>query len=49
MLIKYAQGQDVYIYDFIEAIKMCKSKMYQLYNDLECKSRMKFSMDFTDF
>ncbi len=42
MLIKYAQGRDVYIYDFVEAIKMCKSKMckskmYQLYNDLECK------------
>ncbi|CAK9203246.1 unnamed protein product [Sphagnum troendelagicum] len=35
MLIKYAQGQDVYICDFVEAIKMCKSKMYELYNDLE--------------
>ncbi len=37
MLIKYAQRQDVYICDFVEAIKMCKSKMYELYNDLECK------------
>ncbi len=37
MLIKYAQRRDVYICDFIEAIKMCKSKMYKLYNDLGCK------------
>jgi hypothetical protein len=37
MLIKYAQGRDVYICDFVEAIKMCKSKVYKLYNDLECK------------
>ncbi len=37
MLIKYAQRQDVYICDFVETIKMCKSKMYELYNDLECK------------
>jgi len=37
MLIKYAQGRNVYIYDFVEAIKMCKSKMYELYNDLGCK------------
>ncbi len=43
MLIKYAQGQDVYIYDFVEAIKMCKSKMYKLYNALNASSKMKLS------
>jgi hypothetical protein len=29
MLIKYPQGRDIYIYEFVEAIKMCKSKMYK--------------------
>ncbi len=37
MLIKYAQGWDVYIYDFVKTIKMCRSKMYELYNDPKCK------------
>ncbi len=36
-LIKYAQGKGVYICDFVEAIKMCKDKLYVLYNDLEYK------------
>jgi hypothetical protein len=36
-LIKYVQGRGVYICDFVEAIKMCKDKLYVLYNDLECK------------
>ncbi len=40
MLIKYAQGRDVYIYNFVEAIKMYKSKIYELYNDLECKFKV---------
>jgi predicted RNA-binding protein YlxR (DUF448 family) len=30
-LIKYAQGRGVYICDFVEAIKMCKDKLYELY------------------
>ncbi len=29
--------KDVYICDFIEAIWMCKCKLYQFYNGLECK------------
>jgi hypothetical protein len=36
-LIKYTQGKDVYICDFVEAIKMCKVKLYELYIDHECK------------
>jgi hypothetical protein len=35
MLIKYAQG----IYDFVEAIRMCKYELYELYNNRECKFR----------
>jgi len=35
MLIKYAQG----IYDFVEAIRMHKYELYELYNTLECKFR----------
>jgi hypothetical protein len=36
-LIKYTQGKDVYICDFVEAIKMCKVKLYELYINHECK------------
>jgi hypothetical protein len=36
-LIKYTQGKDVYICDFVEAIKMCRTKLYELYIDLKCK------------
>ncbi len=36
-LIKYTQGKDVYICDFVEAIKMCRVKIYELYIDHECK------------
>jgi hypothetical protein len=36
-LIKYTQGKDVYICDFVEAIKMCKVKLYELYIDHEFK------------
>ncbi len=36
-LIKYAQERDVYVYDFVEAIKIGISKLYKLYVDLECK------------
>jgi hypothetical protein len=36
-LIKYTQGKDVYICDFVEAIKMCKVKLYELYIYHECK------------
>jgi hypothetical protein len=35
MLIKYAQG----IYDFVEAIRMCKYELYELYNNLGCQFR----------
>jgi hypothetical protein len=41
-LIKYAQGMDVYIYDFIEMIKMYRSKLYELYVDLKSSSSMRF-------
>jgi hypothetical protein len=34
-LIKYAQGMDVYIYDFVEIIKMYRSKLYELYVDFK--------------
>jgi hypothetical protein len=37
MLIKCTQGRDVFICDFVEAIKMCKVKLYELYIDHECK------------
>jgi hypothetical protein len=36
-LIKYAQERDVYVYDFVETIKINISKLYELYVDLECK------------
>jgi hypothetical protein len=36
-LIKYAQERDVYVYDFVEAIKIGISKFNELYVDLECK------------
>ncbi len=36
-LVKYTQEKDVYICDFVEAIKMCKVKLYELYIDHECK------------
>ncbi len=36
-LIKYAQERDVYVYDFVEVIKISISKLYELYIDLECK------------
>lgn len=40
MLFKYAKGlRDVYIYDFVEAIKMFMFKFYEVYNDHECKFR----------
>ncbi len=38
MLFKYAKGlRYVYIYDFVEAIKMFMSKFYEVYNDHEWK------------
>jgi hypothetical protein len=38
MLLKYAKVlKDVYIYDFVEAIKMFMFKFYEFYNDHECK------------
>jgi hypothetical protein len=33
MPIKFAQG----IYDFVEAIRIRKYELYELYNNLECK------------
>jgi hypothetical protein len=40
MLFKYSKGlRDVYIYDFVEAIKMFMSKFYEVYYDHECKFR----------
>jgi hypothetical protein len=35
MPIKYAQD----IYDFVEAIRMRKYELYELYNNIECKFR----------
>jgi len=36
-LIKYTLGKDVYICDFVEAIKMCRAKLYELHIDPKCK------------
>jgi hypothetical protein len=36
-LIKYTQGKDVYICDFVETIKMCRAKLYELHIDPKCK------------
>ncbi len=36
-LIKYTQGKDVNICDFVEAIKMCRAKLYELHIDPKCK------------
>jgi hypothetical protein len=36
-LIKYTQGKDVYICDFFEVIRMCRTKLYELYIDPKCK------------
>jgi hypothetical protein len=36
-LIKHTQRKDVYICDFVGAIKMCGVQLYELYIDHECK------------
>ncbi len=35
-LIKYAQGRDVYIFNFVEAIKDVQYLNFVLYIDIEC-------------
>ncbi len=41
-LIKYAQGRDVYTCDFVEEIRMCRTKLYELDIDPKCNLKMKF-------
>jgi hypothetical protein len=36
-LRKYVIGKDVYISDFVEIIRMCKFKLYEMCNDFEYK------------
>jgi hypothetical protein len=43
-LIKYAQGRDVYTCDFVEEIMMCGTKLFELYIDPKCNSKMKLLM-----
>jgi hypothetical protein len=43
-LIKYAQGRDVYTCDFVEEVKMWRTKLYELYIDPKCNSKMKLLM-----
>jgi hypothetical protein len=40
-LIKYAKGRDC---DFVEEIRMCRTKLYELYIDPKCNSKMKLLM-----
>jgi len=40
-LIKYAQGRGVYTCDFVEEVKMCRTKLYEFYIDPKCNSKMK--------
>ncbi len=38
--------RDVYSCDFIEAIWMCKCKLYQFYNDLKCQFKVEAFIKF---
>jgi hypothetical protein len=43
-LFKYAQRKDVYIYDFVENINMCRSNLYEFYVVLNASLGMSFLM-----
>ncbi len=48
-LIKYAIGKDVYINDFVETIRMCKFKLYEMCNDFEYKFNVEVFKTFHSF